>query len=67
LTCSLSNLSDQALKDAGWNSKTPDVYNFWKRYEYSLQNIENAFETHEGMPVDTSMTLDQHFNLWGTR
>ena len=48
-TCKLSNSSDQALKDAGWNSKTPDVYNFWKRYEYSLQNIDNAFETHEGL------------------
>jgi len=66
-TCRLSNLSDQALKDAGWNSKTPDVYNFWKRYEYSLPDIDNAFETHEGIAVNTNMTLDQHFNLWGDR
>ena len=43
------------------------MYNFWKRYEYSLPDIDNAFETHEGIAVNTNMTLDQHFNLWGDR
>jgi|TARA_B110000908_G_scaffold170304_1_gene229488 hypothetical protein len=63
-TCRLSYMSDQALKDAGWNSKTPDVYNFWTRYEYSFTVDHATFETHEGMPVNINMTLDQHFNMW---
>mgnify|MGYP003645967441 FL=1 len=64
-TCTLSKENDQLLKDAGWNSKTPDIYNFWKRYRYSFET-ENCFETYDGTAILTSeWTLDNHFDYFG--
>ena len=64
-TCTLSKENDQLLKDAGWNSKTPDIYNFWKRYRYSFET-ENCFETYDGTAILTSKwTLDNHFDYFG--
>jgi hypothetical protein len=48
------------LREAGWASKTPDIYNFWKRYEYSFET-KDLFETYDGVNVNTAMTLDEHF------
>jgi len=59
-TCRLSKANDDKLREAGWASKTPDIYNFWKRYEYSF-DTENLFETYDGIEVDLNMTLDDHF------
>jgi hypothetical protein len=64
-TCTLSKENDQLLKDAGWNSKTPDIFNFWERYRYSF-NTDNLFETYDGTAILTSeWTLDNHFDYFG--
>jgi len=60
-TCRLSKERDNKLREAGWASKTPDIYNFWKRYEYSF-DITDVFETYDGTEVDTNMSLDDHLN-----
>ena len=59
-TCKLSKDKHSELGEAGWASKTPDEYNFWKRYQY-CSDIEGMFTTWDGQPVDTNMTLDDHF------
>jgi hypothetical protein len=59
-TCKLSKERDDKLREAGWASKTPDIYNFWKRYEYSFET-KDLFETYDGVNVNTAMTLDEHF------
>ena len=63
-TCKLSYENDVLLKETGWNSTTPDKYYFWKRYEYCFP-IEGKFRTWNGYPVDTTMTLSDHWNLIG--
>lgn len=60
-TCRLSKERDDKLREAGWASKTPDIYNFWKRYTYSF-DCTNVFVTYDGIEVDTNMTLEDHFN-----
>lgn len=63
-TCILSVENDAKLRKAGWTSKTPDIYNFWERYNYCFDTT-NMFETYTGVVVDTrNMTLDDHFNLF---
>mgnify|MGYP000438520297 CR=1 FL=1 len=60
-TCRLSISSDQLLKDNGWNSDTPDLYDFWKRYRLCF-DTKGCFETHDGVIIDTeSWTLDKHY------
>lgn len=59
-TCKLSKDKDDTLREAGWASKTPDIYNFWKRYEYSF-DVDGVFTTYDGVRVNTNMTLDDHF------
>lgn len=59
-TCKLSKQRDDMLRENGWVSKTPDIYNFWKRYEYCFETA-NVFTTWDGHEVDTAMTLDDHF------
>jgi hypothetical protein len=54
---------DTLLREKGWSSRTPDIYNFWKRYEYCFETAD-VFETHDGTVVNTSMTLDDHFRLF---
>lgn len=63
-TCLLSREDDQTLKDKGWNSKTPDKYLFWKRYEYCFP-VTGCFETWDGTEVSADQTLDQHFEYFG--
>ena len=62
-TCFLSEELDKKLKENVWNSKTPDIFNFWKRYEYCFE-VENAFETYIGNTVEKDWNLDDHFNLF---
>lgn len=59
-TCRLSVDKDALLREKGWASKTPDIYNFWKRYDYSF-DTNGVFETYDGVSVNSSMTLDDHF------
>jgi len=58
--CKLSKKHDDLLREKGWVSKTPDVYNFWERYKYCF-DVEGVFTTWDGQSVDTNMTLDDHF------
>jgi hypothetical protein len=62
-TCRLSKERDDKLREAGWASKTPDIYNFWKRYEYSF-DIVDVFTTWDDQLVNTNMTLDDHFDMF---
>ena len=59
-TCRLSRERDDLLRAKGWVSRTPDVYRFWKRYEYCF-DTQGVFSTWDGAPVDTAMTLLDHF------
>ena len=61
-TCLLSRERDQSLKDKGWNSKTPDAYYFWKRYEYCFE-VADYFQTWDGNPVN--INLAEHFEYFG--
>jgi len=60
-TCILSKEKHGELKKKGWGSKTPDIYNFWERYNYCFET-QGVFETYTGIEVDTDMTLEDHFN-----
>ena len=60
-TCRLSTQNDDLLREKGWVSNTPDIYNFWIRYEYCFP-IEGNFTTWDGQSVDTKMTLQDHYN-----
>ena len=62
-TCRLSREKDTLLRENGWASKTPDIYNFWKRYQYCFDTV-GQFVTHDGVVVDTNMTLEDHFNTF---
>jgi len=62
-TCTLSVDNDKLLRQAGWASKTPDIYNFWERYKYCFET-QDVFETYTGTKVDTNMTLEDHFNCF---
>ena len=62
-TCRLSKHKDDMLREAGWASKTPDIYHFWTRYSncFSL----DGFTTYDGVAVNTdSWTLDKHFEYF---
>jgi hypothetical protein len=64
-TCWLDKDLHKQLKDEGWASRTPDIWNFWKRYT----NVFDAeFETHNGVIVDTSAwDLGKHFEYFGVQ
>jgi hypothetical protein len=59
-TARISVEKDVLLREKGWASRTPDIYNFWKRYEYCF-DVTNLFETYDGILVNPAMTLDNHF------
>lgn len=64
-TCRLSKHKDDLLREAGWGSKTPDIYNFWQRYTHCF-SIE-GFTTYDGVAVDPAdWTLDKHFEYFLT-
>lgn len=62
-TCKLSKEKHITLREKGWGSKTPDIYNFWERYNYCF-NTQGVFTTWDGQPVDTNMTLDDHYEYF---
>ena len=60
-TCKLSVNSDDQLREKGWASNTPDIYDFWQRYRLCFETA-GRFTTHDGTPVDTeTWTLDKHY------
>lgn len=62
-TCRLSKHKDDLLREAGWASRTPDIYNFWLRYKYCFDLI--GFSTYDGVPVEPeSWNLDSHFEYF---
>jgi hypothetical protein len=61
-TVRLSRAKHMALKDAGWASKTPNMWLPFVRYS---QVFAAKFETHDGTAIDTeTWTLEQHFNYF---
>lgn len=61
-TVVLSRAKHMALKDAGWASKTPDMWLPFKRYS---EVFEATYETHDGTPIDpATWTLEQHFDYF---
>ena len=62
-TCRLSKHKDDLLREAGWASKTPDIYNFWKRYSNCFSLAD--FATYDGVGIDPKIwTLDKHFEYF---
>lgn len=65
-TCKLSKPSDDLLREKGWASNTPDLVNFWKRYQMCFETA-NRFTTHDGTLVDTeTWTLENHYAYYAT-
>lgn len=62
-TARISVAKDTLLREKGWASRTPDIYNFWRRYQYCFDTA-NLFVTHDGVAVDTNMCLQDHFDLF---
>ena len=61
-TARLSRAKHMALKDAGWASKTPNMWLPFKRYS---QVFMAEFQTHDGTPIDQSVwTLEKHFDYF---
>ena len=62
-TCLLDKELHKLLKDEGWASRSPDLWNFWKRY---TNVFEAEFETFNGVAVDTATwDLGKHFEYFG--
>ena len=61
-TVRLSRAKHMMLKDAGWASKTPDMWLPFKRYT----NVFTAdYETHDGTVIDpATWTLEQHYSYF---
>lgn len=61
-TVRLSRSKHHALKDAGWASKTPDMWLPFKRYT----NVFSAtYQTHDGTAIDPeTWTLENHFEYF---
>jgi len=61
-TVRLSRAKHMALKDAGWASKTPDMWCPFKRYT----NVFSAnYQTHDGTVIDPdTWTLEDHYKYF---
>jgi hypothetical protein len=61
-TVRLSRVKHHALKDAGWASKTPDMWRPFRRYS---QVFSAQYQTHDGTPIDPeSWTLKDHYRYF---
>ena len=61
-TVRLSRAKHLSLKDAGWASKTPDMWLPFRRY---TQVFEATYQTHDGTAIDPeSWTLQKHFDYF---
>jgi hypothetical protein len=59
--CQISKDNDRLLEEKKLRQRTPDVYNFWKRY---TECFDIELTTYEGHPIDTNMTLDDHYKMF---
>lgn len=61
-TVRLSRVKHASLKEAGWASKTPDMWLPFTRYTNVFSAI---FETHDGTPINPqTWTLEDHFEYF---
>jgi len=61
-TVRLSRVKHLALKDAGWESSTPDMWRPFRRYS---QVFDAEYQTYDGTTVDPeTWTLEQHFRYF---
>jgi len=61
-TVRLSRAKHMALKDAGWASKTP---NMWVPFERYTNVFEAKYQTHDGKEIDPlTWTLEMHYNYF---
>jgi hypothetical protein len=61
-TVRLSRAKHAALKDAGWASKTPNMWLPFKRY---TEVFDAAYQTHDGTVIDPgTWTLEKHYNYF---
>jgi hypothetical protein len=61
-TVRLSRAKHMALKDAGWASKTP---NMWLPFERYTNVFTAEYQTHDGTAIDPSTwTLEKHYNYF---
>jgi hypothetical protein len=62
-TCKLSKDKDDLLRESGWASQTPDIYNFWTRYTNCF-TVNGVFETYDGVQISSTMSLNDHFDMF---
>ena len=61
-TVQLSRAKHMALKDAGWASKTP---NMWLPFERYTNVFAATYQTHDGTAIDPlTWTLENHYNYF---
>lgn len=61
-TVKLSRSKHRSLKDAGWASKTPDMWLPFTRY---TNVFEAVYQTHDGTVIDPrTWTLEKHYNYF---
>jgi len=61
-TVKLSREKHHLLKESGWGSHTPNVWNPWQRYS---DIFDARFRTHDGTEVDVTLwTLDKHYEYY---
>jgi hypothetical protein len=61
-TVVLSRAKHMSLKDAGWASKTPDMWLPFKRY---TEVFSAEYQTHDGTAIDpATWTLEKHYNYF---
>jgi hypothetical protein len=61
-TVRLSRAKHMALKDAGWASKTPDMWLPFRRY---TQVFDADYQTHDGIAIDPeSWSLEDHYKYF---
>jgi hypothetical protein len=61
-TVRLSRAKHMALKDAGWASKTP---NMWLPFERYTNVFAATYQTHDGIAIDPlTWTLENHYNYF---
>ena len=61
-TVRLSRAKHMALKDAGWASKTP---NMWLPFERYTNVFTATYQTHDGAAIDPlTWTLENHYNYF---
>lgn len=61
-TVRLSRAKHMALKDAGWASKTP---NMWRPFERYTNVFTAEYQTHDGTVIDPlTWTLERHYNYF---